>query len=264
MAQQPIRFDDGAAYERLMGAWSQLVGQVFLDWLSPARASGGSTWAAATELSPNNSSSAARRSRFRASIHPKGSSLSRAPGRGRRARYFSRATLWRCPSSGPVRCRCHGAGDLFVPDPAKGVREMARVVRPGGLVAAYVWDALGGRDPIEPILTELRAMGITPAAPPSVHVSSMEALHGLWTDAGLEGIETRDHRAPQLRQFRRILEANTATGVRATLDPMDAGDIAELRSGSRASPGRRPGADHTWRARQRGKGPRAEDAVIVK
>src|SRR5271165_5712421 len=36
MAQQPFRFDDGAAYEHLMGAWSQLVGQVFLDWLSPA------------------------------------------------------------------------------------------------------------------------------------------------------------------------------------------------------------------------------------
>ena len=36
MTQQPIRFDDGAAYERMMGAWSQLVGQVFLDWLAPA------------------------------------------------------------------------------------------------------------------------------------------------------------------------------------------------------------------------------------
>jgi SAM-dependent methyltransferase len=28
----------------------------------------------------------------------------------------------------------------FVPDPQTGAREMARVVRPGGLVAAYVWD----------------------------------------------------------------------------------------------------------------------------
>ena len=35
MAQQPIRFDDGAAYDRGMGVWSQLVGQVFLDWLAP-------------------------------------------------------------------------------------------------------------------------------------------------------------------------------------------------------------------------------------
>ena len=32
----------------------------------------------------------------------------------------------------------------FVPEPAKGIGELTRVVRPGGLVAAYVWDALGG------------------------------------------------------------------------------------------------------------------------
>src|SRR5207342_927963 len=31
----------------------------------------------------------------------------------------------------------------FVPDPALAVREMARVVRPGGRVAAYVWDYAG-------------------------------------------------------------------------------------------------------------------------
>jgi hypothetical protein len=30
-----IRFDDGAAYERYMGKWSQLVGETFLDWLAP-------------------------------------------------------------------------------------------------------------------------------------------------------------------------------------------------------------------------------------
>ena len=30
-----IRFDDGAAYERMMGVWSRLAGDVFLDWLAP-------------------------------------------------------------------------------------------------------------------------------------------------------------------------------------------------------------------------------------
>src|ERR1019366_10793941 len=30
-----IRFDDGAAYERIMGAWSRLVGEIFLDWMAP-------------------------------------------------------------------------------------------------------------------------------------------------------------------------------------------------------------------------------------
>jgi hypothetical protein len=35
MATDQIRFDDGAAYERYMGKWSQLVGENFLDWLAP-------------------------------------------------------------------------------------------------------------------------------------------------------------------------------------------------------------------------------------
>ena len=34
MAEQ-IRFDDGAAYENFMGQWSQLAGDVFIDWLAP-------------------------------------------------------------------------------------------------------------------------------------------------------------------------------------------------------------------------------------
>ena len=33
MAEPQFRFDDGAAYERVMGVWSRLAGEVFLDWL---------------------------------------------------------------------------------------------------------------------------------------------------------------------------------------------------------------------------------------
>ena len=35
MVQSPIRYDDGAAYERMMGAWSWIAGEIFLDWLMP-------------------------------------------------------------------------------------------------------------------------------------------------------------------------------------------------------------------------------------
>ena len=35
MAEQIIRFEDGAAYEQMMGIWSRLVGNVFLQWLAP-------------------------------------------------------------------------------------------------------------------------------------------------------------------------------------------------------------------------------------
>jgi hypothetical protein len=33
MAEHQIRFDDGVAYERMMGAWSKLAGGIFLDWI---------------------------------------------------------------------------------------------------------------------------------------------------------------------------------------------------------------------------------------
>ena len=32
---QTITFNDGAAYDNMMGVWSQLVGDIFLDWLEP-------------------------------------------------------------------------------------------------------------------------------------------------------------------------------------------------------------------------------------
>ena len=36
MSEPKIKFEDGAAYERMMGVWSQLIGVEFLQWLSPA------------------------------------------------------------------------------------------------------------------------------------------------------------------------------------------------------------------------------------
>src|SRR5215469_3666583 len=37
MAGQPIRFDDGASYEQMMGIWSRSAGEIFLDWLAPTK-----------------------------------------------------------------------------------------------------------------------------------------------------------------------------------------------------------------------------------
>jgi hypothetical protein len=68
---------------------------------------------------------------------------------------------------------------------------MVRVVGPGGTVAAYAWDFVGGGFPLQPILTELKAMGFTPIRPPSFEASTIEALQKLWSDAGLLEVEAR-------------------------------------------------------------------------
>ena len=77
--------------------------------------------------------------------------------------------------------RCDGAVMalviFFVPEPAKGVAEMVRVVGPGGKVATYAWDMEGGGYPGEPIHAEMRAMGFKPLLPPSFGASRIEADH---------------------------------------------------------------------------------------
>lgn len=79
---------------------------------------------------------------------------------------------------------------FFVSDPAKAVAEMVRVVRPGGLVASYAWDMLGGGFPQENILQAMRSMGINPARPPQMEASRVDALQSLWSEAGLKDVET--------------------------------------------------------------------------
>jgi hypothetical protein len=119
----------------------------------------------------------------------------------------------------------------FVPEPAKGVAEVARVVRAGGLVAAYVWDTPGGGSPMSAIHEEAAAMGITPTRPPSDWASARDALHDLWANAELEKIDAKTiYVQRDFSSFCEFWTVNTATGpVKATIDRMDEDKIAELR-----------------------------------
>jgi SAM-dependent methyltransferase len=125
---------------------------------------------------------------------------------------------------------------FFVPEPAKGVAEMRRVVRPGGTIAAYAWDMLGGGFPLEPMNAEMRAMGMTPLLPPSAPVSRIEALHEVWTGAGLEAVQTREIAVQ--RSFADFDELWTTSLLGSSVGPriaaMPAADVERLKAGYRA------------------------------
>ena len=193
MAEQQIRFDDGAAYERMMGNWSRLAGDIFLEWLAPRS---GLRWidigcgnGAFTELLIERCAPAEAQG-----IDPSEAQLAFA--RARPAAHmanFRQGDAMALPfSEDRFDAAVMALVLFFVPDPAKGVAEMMRVVCPGGTVANYVWDMLGGGVPLEPIQVEMRAMGVTPLLPPRSDASRMEALRDLWAGAGLDAIETRE------------------------------------------------------------------------
>jgi len=81
---------------------------------------------------------------------------------------------------------------FFVPEPAKGIAEMVRVIRPGGGVCAYAWDILGGGFPYFALQDEMARMGQQPLWPPSVEAARLDVLSRSWTDAGLVDVETHD------------------------------------------------------------------------
>jgi hypothetical protein len=104
------------------------------------------------------------------------------------------------------------------------------------MVAAYAWDMLGGGFPFDPIWAELRALGFKQPHPPSVGVSRMEALRSLWTDAGLEEVETREIAAQRtFTDFDDFWTTSTITwSVRPTIASMAASDVEQLKARVRA------------------------------
>jgi SAM-dependent methyltransferase len=193
MTERQIRFEDGASYERMMGVWSRSAGQIFLDWLAPKPALAwvdvGCGNGAFTELLVERCAPAAIEG-----IDPSPAQLAFARQRpaARLARFREGDAM-----ALPFADRTFDAAVMalvifFVPEPARGVAEMVRVVRPGGSVSAYAWDALGGGLPFEPIQVEMRAMGMTPLMPPRPEASGLEAMRALWEGAGLVEVETRE------------------------------------------------------------------------
>jgi ubiquinone/menaquinone biosynthesis C-methylase UbiE len=189
---EPVRFNDGAGYERMMGVWSRIAGRAFLDWLKPspnlAWVDVGCGNGAFTELIVETCRPAAVHG-----IDPSEGQLAFARTRpGARLAQFRQGDAMSLPfESGSFDIATMALVIFFVPEPEKGVAEMTRVVKPGGTVAAYAWDIEGGGFPHEPAFIELRAMGITPPGAPHPEAANLDVLPRLWREAGLREVETR-------------------------------------------------------------------------
>jgi ubiquinone/menaquinone biosynthesis C-methylase UbiE len=190
-------FTDGEAYERLMGRWSRLVGERFLDWLDAPK---GLRWldvgcgngafteeliarcapAAVTAIDPSEDQLAFGRTRTGAEIAD--------------FRFGDAQELTFDDGSFDVAVMALVIS--FLPNPEKAIAEMTRVVRPGGWVATYMWDVPGGGVPCDPIYVALETMGMTSVRPPNAVSSKREAMQKAWETAGLSSIETQVIRIP--------------------------------------------------------------------
>ena len=190
-------FTDGADYERMMGRWSRMAGEVFLDWL--ALPGGlrcldvGCGNGAFTEVLAARYAPAALMP-----LDPSEEQIAYARQRpaAKQAEYRVGDALALPFNDTSFDAALMALVIVFVPDPAKAVAEMVRVVRPGGWVATYMWDIAGGGVPVSPLYSALRAMGAAPGVQPNPAASRREVLLELWQKAGLQSIETRVIRIP--------------------------------------------------------------------
>jgi trans-aconitate methyltransferase len=138
-------WDSGDAYERYVGRWSRTVATEFLRWVAPRP---GLAWADVgcgtgalasvilTMCEPSSVSGIDSSESFvcRARLRIDDPRTRFETGDATHLPWDS--AVWDMTVSGLVL--------NFVRDHDSMVREMARVTRPGGLVAAYVWDYAGG------------------------------------------------------------------------------------------------------------------------
>jgi SAM-dependent methyltransferase len=196
----PEVWNVGAAYERYVGRWSRRVAELFVRrlgvptgrrWLDVGCGTGALTATVLRLSSPSEVHG----------VDPSDGFLALAGRQVEDPRVrFSAGEARALPfPDGRFDAVVSGLVLNFVPEPAVGVGELARVAAPGGVVAAYLWDYADGMEMIRYFWEA--ATALDPAAAeqderrrfPLCHP---EPLHSLWTGAGLTGVAVEPIEVP--------------------------------------------------------------------
>jgi SAM-dependent methyltransferase len=183
----------GTSYEAFIGRWSRLVAPEFLGWLGVAAGArwldvgcgtGALTGAVLASCSPASITG----------VDPAPAFLEHAVG----ALTDPRVTLRQGGAEAlplddaAVDATVSGLVLNFVPDQPAALREMRRVTRPGGTVAAYVWDYTSGMQLL--LFFWAAAVALNPAAAAQQEATRFELnrpdrLRALFTGAGLDAVD---------------------------------------------------------------------------
>jgi ubiquinone/menaquinone biosynthesis C-methylase UbiE len=190
----------GDAYERFMGRWSRLVARDFLAWLGAAPrlswldigcGTGALSGVILADADP------ARVVGFDSSAEFVQQAQTLVAHERVRFEVADAATVPLADHE--VDITVSGLMLNFVPQPAQVVTELARVTRPGGLVAAYVWDYAEGMAMLRHFwdaAVDVDAGAVTSAEGHRFALCEPNALAETFSASGLAQVQTRDVTVP--------------------------------------------------------------------
>jgi SAM-dependent methyltransferase len=196
----------GSSYEAYVGRWSRLVARELIAWLEVA---GGGAWldvGCGTGALSQTVLGAADPAQV-VGLDPSAGFVAHARERlaGPRARFVVADARALPLAAARFDATVSGLVLNFVPDPGTAVREMARVTRAGGRVAAYVWDYTGRMEPIRRFWDAAATLDPAAAALDEGRrfpICRPEPLAGQFRDAGLAEVEVRPIEVPaRFRDF---------------------------------------------------------------
>jgi SAM-dependent methyltransferase len=215
MAETRVEFDDADAYDRYMGRWSRAIGEKFLAWIDAGKrlrwldvgcGTGAFSSLILEQAAPTNL----------VGIDPSPQQVEhvRKTITARQAEFRIASALDLPFGSNEFDVVVSALVIHFIPDRPKGLREMLRVAKRGGLVAGYTWRRSPAINdaPYGPLARGLIEVGGEVTLSPTVAEAMPDGLRASLAAEGYGDIEVATIEASQtFRDFEDYWISQTAT-----------------------------------------------------